>query len=151
MIIDISKGKQSQHKEIEGDNIMNNTSCRNTVKISMSAALLLTVIMICCTCMTSECEAADRTCNAENEYFDGFEKTYISRIRSYLSDNGYYNSGVTMTSVSDSAGRHYLVEVHNDRFEIIDRSKKTELEKELGGFEFDGGDECSTDFSYTLY
>lgn len=74
MIIDISKGKQSQHKEIEGENIMNNTSCRNTVKISMSAALLLTVIMICCTCMTSECEAADRTCTAENEYFDGFEK-----------------------------------------------------------------------------
>ena len=26
-----------------------------------------------------------------------------------------------------------------------------ELEKELGGFEFDGGDECSTDFSYTPY
>ena len=102
--------------------------------------------------MIAKCETDDMAGNAENEYFDSFEKTYLSDVRNALSDDGYHNSGITMTSVSDESGRHYLVEIHNDSFARMDQTEIGEEESRLERFEFgDASDDTQTDFSYTLY
>ena len=172
LIIDISKGnKKTYTKKIsagQGERIMTKNryisdgysvperhirdkKMRRCEKLNVIVSIMLAVIMICCVGLTSECEASDRVCDAESEYFDSFEKKYMYDIRSYLSDKGFINSGITMTSISDDTGRHYSVEIHNDRFGFMDMKDIKTIERNLGRYEFNGDDSHSTDFSYNLY
>ena len=63
---------------------------------------------------------------AQDEYRKAREKEYVAALRSYLAQQGYHSSGVTLTSVTDTDGaRTYTATIHHA---AIDR--RTEKERQ---------------------
>ncbi len=109
---------------------------------------VLVVMIIGCNTITARCETKDDMGNAENEYYDEAEKTYIRNAEKYLDGHGCRNSGITMTSVSDAGERHYTVEIHSDTISRMDDAERGSLEENISSNEFGDG---KTDFTYVLY
>ncbi len=75
-----------------------------------------------------------------NEYYAPMESTYVAEVREYLNDNGFINSGVTLTHTTDSElNREYTLSIHNRRLEGCSEERRDEISGVLRsmGFEDD--------------
>lgn len=71
------------------------------------------------------------------------EQEMLERVRAYLNDNGYQNSGVTLTRMVDGNGyRTYTLTIHHDRIDFMDEEGRSELKSKLAEFNFPA-DGCS--------
>lgn len=104
--------------------------------------ILFITITVFCTTQTVFSREADSVSAYSEQYFDALEKEYVKTIRGILEDNGYANSGVTMTDIiEDNGEREYTVAIHHKRLDRLSECEKTELLSQLEQVSF-GQDDC---------
>lgn len=97
-------------------------------KVQFLLISVLAAISIFCTTQTVLSREADSAYVEREEYFNTLEQEYVKNMRRLLSESGYANSGITMTSIIDADGaREYTVLLHHDRFEHLSDDDKAEL------------------------
>ena len=73
------------------------------------------------------------------------EREYVQEIRTYLESQGYENSGVNLTYVTEEDGqRSYMVLIHHKRISKLSEDKKQSLfsEVEEMAFQVSGVEVC---------
>lgn len=94
-------------------------------KNTVVTATVITAVMILV--LWSACgikaNAAERADNDRMEY-QIQENTFLKEIRNCMEEEGYYNSGVTLTKIMDTDGsREYNVMVHHSDIDLDDEEK----------------------------
>lgn len=65
---------------------------------------------------------------AQDEYRKAREKEYVTNLRSYLAQQGYHNSGVTLTSVTDTDGSQtYTATIHHAAIDRLTEKERQDL------------------------
>ncbi len=68
----------------------------------------------------------------DEKFYRQVEREYVSRVRSYLNEGGFENSGVALTKVIYEDGRReYTLNVHHKRIERLDPEGKSRLSNDL--------------------
>ena len=71
----------------------------------------------------------------QDEYRKAREKEYVTALRSYLAQQGYHNSGVTLTSVTDTDGaRTYTATIHHAEIDRLTEKERQDLRIRLEAF-----------------
>lgn len=106
-------------------------------KAQMISMMILLAVSIFCTQQTiSGCRAAASVTEQE-KYLAGLEKEYVQNMGQLLSDSGYADSGITMTSITEADGtKEYTVLLYHDRFKRLSEKEKKELASQLAGASF---------------
>ena len=74
--------------------------------------------------------------HAQDEYRKAREKEYVTALRSYLAQQGYHNSGVTLTSVTDTDGtRTYTAAIHHAAIDRLTEKERKDLIIQLASIE----------------
>ena len=74
----------------------------------------------------------DGEAKEQEAFYREQEKKLLADTRAFLNQEGYYNSGVTLTRVVDSDGsREYTITIHHSRIDRMDDFEKQELKKAL--------------------
>lgn len=94
-------------------------------KNTVVTATVITAVMVLV--LWSACgikaNAAERADNDRMEY-QIQENTFLKEIRNCMEEEGYYNSGVTLTKIMDTDGsREYKVMVHHSDIDLDDEEK----------------------------
>lgn len=94
-------------------------------KTTVVTATVITAVMVLV--LWSACgikaNAAERADNDRMEY-QIQENTFLKEIRNCMEEEGYYNSGVTLTKIMDTDGsREYNVMVHHSDIDLDDEEK----------------------------
>ena len=70
---------------------------------------------------------------AQDNYRKELEKEYVEGLRKFLAHQGYHNSGVTLTSVTDADGiRTYTATVHHAAIDCLTNEERHDLKVMLG-------------------
>ena len=78
----------------------------------------------------------------EDGYYSRLEEDYLAQVRKILKEEGYSNSGLTLTFSRDVRGeKTYLLKIHNRRFENLDKSEIQGILERIGKVEF-GAPDC---------
>lgn len=86
----------------------------------------------------------------DTEHYKQLEREYVREIKSYLSEQGFENSGVMLTYVSyGSNTRQYTVTIHNEKISGLPENEKAVLKNEILELSFEAP-EC-TFFGEFLY
>ena len=94
-----------------------------------AAAVALAMAAALCIAGSIKSQAAD-TLRAQEAYYEQLEREYIRQVRSFLAEQGYRNSGVTLSRVVDGEGqRSYRVLIYHG---AISRLEEEELDELLG-------------------
>lgn len=79
----------------------------------------------------------------QKEYYKVLEQEYVKRMRDFLEEQGYTDSGVTMNRVIEEDGTlRYIVTIHHRRIKQLDDSQRGELLSKCQEVEFPEQD-CS--------
>lgn len=101
--------------------------------IISGVCLAVTVFCILGTMMGKNSSAS----KIEEKQYREMEENYVSEIRELLTEEGYENSGITMTWVKDETGeRIYTVTIHHKRIDKLSDSEKETLIEECRAIEF---------------
>lgn len=94
---------------------------KNTVvTTTVITAVMVLVLWSACGIKANAAERAD---NDRMEY-QIQENTFLKEIRNCMEEEGYYNSGVTLTKIMDTDGsREYNVMVHHSDIDLDDEEK----------------------------
>lgn len=85
----------------------------------------------------------DRNHKVEENYYKQLEEEYVQKIREYLSEEGYKNSGVMLTrTVYEDGLREYQISIHISRLNKMSEEEKDMLIEKLKEKAFDD-DNCS--------
>lgn len=97
--------------------------------------VLVTVLLIAITVfsVTGTVKSQSREgIKIDTEHYKQMEREYVREIKSYLSEQGFENSGVMLTYVSyGSSTRQYTVTVHNEKISGLSESEKAALKNEI--------------------
>lgn len=70
-------------------------------------------------------------------YYREKEQEMVGRVRTFLNDAGFANSGVTLTRVVEAdESREYTLTVHHSRIDRMDEEGKNNLKEKLSAFDF---------------
>ena len=79
----------------------------------------------------------------EQYYYQRLEQEYVQKMRKYLSEEGFENSGVMLTrTVHEDGFREYRISIHISRFDKLSEEEKAQLLDNLKAKEFKD-DKCS--------
>ena len=74
----------------------------------------------------------DAEAKEQEAFYREQENKLLADTRAFLNQEGYYNSGVTLTRVVDSDGRReYTITIHHSRIDRMDDFEKQELKNAL--------------------
>ena len=74
----------------------------------------------------------DAEAKEQEAFYREQENKLLADTRAFLNQEGYYNSGVTLTRVVDSEGsREYTITIHHSRIDRMDDFEKQELKNAL--------------------
>ncbi len=109
----------------------------------ISMTIIFTVILVLTIALCISATAISQAKNdhrAETEYYRDMEQEYVRELRSFLGENGYHNSGVTMTEVVETDGsRNYTVTIHHQKIKNLSMQEKEALLASCRELEFVGG------------
>lgn len=72
---------------------------------------------------------------ARDEYRKAQEKEYVTVLRNYLAGQGYHNSGISLTSVTDTDGsRTYTATIHHAAIDRLTENERQDLKIRLAEF-----------------
>lgn len=72
---------------------------------------------------------------AQKQYDKQQEQQYVKELRTWLAEQGYENSGITLTSVTYADGSLiYTATIHHARIDRLDPAKREELRGQLAQF-----------------
>lgn len=81
---------------------------------------------------------ADGAIAVDEQYYQVLEKEYVKEIREFLAQQGYENSGVNLTMMTDAEGnRSYSVEVYHKGICKLTEEEQTELFVAVEALAFD--------------
>lgn len=107
---------------------------------NLSATILLTVMMvvIIAFCITETVISQSNEARyMEEKYYDDLEADYLAELKLILTSEGYRNSGVTMTRVTEADGmRSYTVNIHHKLIDKLSSDEQEQLEEMLGEIPF---------------
>lgn len=104
-----------------------------TVKIVVSAVVAILVLWSICGIKANAAEKAD---NDQMKY-QIQENHFVKEIRNCMEEQGYYNSGITLTKLMDIDGsREYKVMVHHSYIDLEDDAEVTNIKEMLGNINF---------------
>lgn len=90
-------------------------------------AIMLAMTAAICIAGSIKSQAAD-TLRAREIYYEQLEREYIGQVRSFLAEQGYRNSGVTLNRIVDGEGqRSYKVLVYHGAIVRLEEEALTEL------------------------
>ena len=93
---------------------------KTVVTATVITAVMVLVLWSACGIKANAAERAD---NDRMEY-QIQENTFLKEIRNCMEEEGYYNSGVTLTKIMDTDGsREYKVMVHHSDIDLEDEEK----------------------------
>lgn len=82
------------------------------------------------------CQSEPSDKELEN-YYQAKEHELVKETRSYLNQEGFRNSGVTLTKVINEDGcREYTVTVHHEKIDKMDNQSRENLREELATLVF---------------
>ena len=100
------------------------------------AAIMLSMMAAMCITGSIRSQAAD-TLRAQEAYYEQLEREYISQVRGFLTEQGYCNSGVTLSRIVDGEGqRSYRVLIHHGAIVRLEEEALTELLEQVGDLGF---------------
>lgn len=105
-------------------------------RFGMITALLVLAIAFCISGTVMSKERIDYT--QENERYAALEADFLARTRAILEDEGYRDSGVTITWTREGGARSYLVEIHHRGIRRLGDDELERLTESLCGGELDG-------------
>lgn len=80
----------------------------------------------------------DGCITVDEQYYQVLEKEYVKEIRGFLAEQGYENSGVSLTMVADREGnRSYSVEVYHKGICKLTQEEQEKLFAEVEAMAFD--------------
>lgn len=96
--------------------------------------VLLILVTVFCTTGTVMGMEKDAT-RVDEKYYKQMEKEYVKQVRNYLQEEGYENSGVTLTKVLfEDGSREYTLNVHHKRIDKLPESERNALRDTLAEF-----------------
>ena len=100
--------------------------------------VLITVVLIMVTvfCTTGTVMGMEKdAARVDEKYYKQMEKEYVKQVRSYLQEEGYENSGVTLTKILfEDGSREYTLNVHHKRIGKLSESEQNALRNALAEF-----------------
>ncbi len=103
---------------------MRNTPKNITFIASTIALILISAFFVTKTVRGQE----DRETIACEKYYQVLEQEYVSEIRAYLNEQGFENSGVTLTRIIDEQGvREYQITLHHKYLEKLSMEERNEI------------------------
>ncbi len=98
---------------------------------------LLAAFSIFCMLFAASAGRADASLAEQKRCFDALEEEYVRNMGRLLSDSGYANSGITLTSIIEEDGsREYTVLLHHRRFWLLTQEERKELIAKLKAISF---------------
>lgn len=96
------------------------------------------LILVSAFCITKTVQSQSNAEQMEIEqYFRAQEEMLVEKIRVYLNETGFRNSGVMLTRVVTLDGqRQYTISIHHDKISKLEAGQKEELKQELSYFSF---------------
>ncbi len=102
---------------------------KTTLFITVTIAFVLIATFCISATVASQSHISER---AQDEYRKAQEKEYVTALRSYLAGQGYHNSGITLTSVTDIDGsRTYTATIHHAGIDRLAENKRQDLKIQL--------------------
>ena len=112
-----------------------------------STTAVLILIIVLCIGATVKSESRDETRRMENRVQ---EQQLMSDMRQYLNENGYRNSGVTLTyAVEEDGSCDYTFTIHHKKINGMSETEREALSAELAQACNAGGN-CSVSYEYLL-
>ncbi len=109
------------------------------VIMTISALVLIGITAFCISGTVHSREKVER--REREQYYREIEAEYVKNIRFFLSEEGYSNSGVTMTKVIDEGeNRSYTVMIHHRRIGNLQQEEQEQLQEELSRIKGEGMD-----------
>ena len=106
-----------------------------------STTAVLILIIVLCIGATVKSESRDETRRMENRVQ---EQQLMSDMRQYLNENGYRNSGVTLTyAVEEDGSCDYTFTIHHKKINDMSETEREALSTELA-------QACNADGSYSV-
>lgn len=94
-----------------------------------SATVVFILIIVLCIGATVKSESRDEAQRMENR---AREQQLMSNMRQYLEENGYRNSGVTLTYAVDEEGScDYTFTIHHKKINAMSETEREEFSEEL--------------------
>ena len=102
---------------------------KNTTKNISFIVVTIMLILISIFFISKTVQGREDIAAVEKErYFRVLEQEYVEEIRTYLNEQGYTNSGVSLTRVVDEeGGREYQVVLHHKYLEKLSAEEKEAL------------------------
>ena len=111
-----------------------------------STTVVLILIIVLCIGVTVKSENRHEAQRMENRMQ---EQRLMSDMRQYLEENGYRNSGVTLTYVVEDGSCDYTFTIHHKKINGMSATEREALSAELAQACNAGGD-CSVSYEYLL-
>lgn len=81
---------------------------------------------------------ADGAITVDEQYYQVLEEEYVQEIRDFLKEQGYANSGVNLTMMTDEEGnRNYRVEVYHKGICKLEENAQAKLFADVEALAFD--------------
>lgn len=81
---------------------------------------------------------ADGSITVDEQYYQVLEEEYVKEIRDFLKEQGYANSGVNLTMMTDEEGnRNYRVEVYHKGICKLEENAQEKLFADVEALAFD--------------
>ena len=94
------------------------------VIITVSALVLIGITVFCISGTVHSSEKEER--REREKYYREIYAEYVKEVRFFLNEEGYSNSGVTMTKVIDEEeNRSYTMTIHHHGSEIYSRKNRS--------------------------
>lgn len=111
---------------------------RNKIGATGFGVLTLCLVLVSAFCITGTVMSQNDLNSQELEsYYRGLERELVRETREYLGQEGFQNSGVTITRVIDTDGiREYTVTVHHGKINEMSEDARESLKEELAKLTF---------------
>lgn len=104
--------------------------------LTIAGTVILVFISVLCISGTVISQEKGKS-KVEEKYYYQAQQDYVKTVRNFLNEQGYKNSGVTMTYVLTKEGdREYTVTIHHKRISALSEGEKKRLKAACGKLVF---------------
>lgn len=96
------------------------------------------LVLICAFAISGTVFSQSReTAREQKEYYKMLEHEYVEKVRTFLAEQGYASSGITMNRIIDQDGSvEYTVTIHHRRISDLDAEQQEVLLEECREIQF---------------
>lgn len=108
---------------------MENTKSRIFFSSLRGTLLAVFLVVLITLCISGTAISQDKGKDiVDREHYMQLEKEYLTNVKTILEENGYQNSGVTMTKVMEEDGnREYTITIHNSKINMLSEMEQEAL------------------------